>query len=141
MRGSHFHFSRHHLNNPLRSHIPIQRTHTRYSVCVQAAKTKFSSFDDMVKQYDVALVDFYAIWCGPCHMMSQTMSEASTSMKNVKCIKIDTEKNPNIANAFSVAALPTLVLFKHGKPIARQEGVLTVSQLQQWVESSLAKAN
>eukprot|EP00890_Picochlorum_soloecismus_P002149 jgi/Picsp_1/2935/NSC_01160-R1_thioredoxin y len=97
------------------------------------SKKTFSTFDELVRQSDLVLVDFYATWCGPCQLMSQVMSEMSPRMPEVSFVKINTEKYPSIASKFQVNALPTLVLFKNGKPVRRFEGALTASQLQQWL--------
>ena len=97
------------------------------------SKKTYSTFDELVRQSDLVLVDFYATWCGPCQLMSQVMSELSPSMPEVSFVKINTEKYPSIASKFQVNALPTLVLFKSGKPVRRFEGALTASQLQQWL--------
>ena len=93
----------------------------------------FSSFDDLLQQKPIVLVDFYATWCGPCQMMSKVMSECSTVVKDVAFVKVNTEKYPNIATRYQVQALPTLVLFKHGSAVARVEGALSASQLRQWI--------
>lgn len=93
----------------------------------------FSSFDDLLQQKPIVLVDFYATWCGPCQMMSKVMSECSTAVKDVAFVKVNTEKYPNIATRYQVQALPTLVLFKHGSAVARVEGALSASQLRQWI--------
>lgn len=100
-------------------------------------KKTFSSFEEMVQQREVVLVDFYAQWCGPCQMMAKVMSECSQDMKDVAFVKINTEKYQEIASKFQVSALPTLVLFKNGKPIRRLEGALSASQLRLWITESL----
>jgi len=69
-----------------------------------------------------------------------TQEEANKTMTGVKLVKIDTEKYPSIASQFHVAALPTLVLFKNGKAVARQEGVLGATDLQRWVQNAAQRA-
>ena len=85
----------------------------------------FSSFDDLISQTDMPLlVDFYAIWCGPCKMLAPIVSQVQTMMKGkIQVAKIDTDKYPDIAGRFEVHALPTLILFKDGEPVHRMEGV------------------
>lgn len=114
-----------------------QTTQTNSSSSGSKKKTKFSSFEEMVQQREVVLVDFYAQWCGPCQMMAKVMSECSHDMKDVAFVKINTEKYQEIASKFQVSALPTLVLFKNGKPIRRLEGALSASQLRLWITESL----
>ncbi len=96
-----------------------------------AVKQQFNSFEEMVSGSDQPLlVDFYADWCGPCQMMAKILVQVGAEMKGeVKVVKIDTEKYPQIASQHSIHALPTLVLFKQGQPVDRIEGVLTADQL------------
>jgi protein disulfide-isomerase len=102
-----------------------------------AVKKQFSSFQDLVQMSDLpVLVDFYAAWCGPCRMMAEILEQVNTQMRNrLRVIKIDTEKYPQLAAEHQVYALPTLVLFKNGKPVERIEGVLSAKQLIQRLQS------
>lgn len=96
-----------------------------------AVKQQFNSFDEMISGSDEpVLVDFYADWCGPCQMMAKILTQVGSELKGeVKIVKIDTEKYPQIASQHSIHALPTLVLFKDGQSVDRIEGVLTADQL------------
>ena len=96
-----------------------------------ATTQKFHTFDDVLTSTPVpVLVDFYATWCGPCQMMAGILSQVNNQLKGqIKIIKIDTDKYPQIASQHGVAALPTLVLFKAGRPVDRIEGVLPMDQL------------
>jgi protein disulfide-isomerase len=96
-----------------------------------AVKKQFSSFADLINGSDLpVLVDFYATWCGPCQMMAKILEQVNAQMKQqVRVVKIDTEKYPQVASQYHVAALPTLVLFKQGQPVDRIEGVLSAEQL------------
>ncbi|MBE9137397.1 thioredoxin [Nodosilinea sp. LEGE 07088] len=96
-----------------------------------ANKQQFQSFEDLLAGAETpVLVDFYATWCGPCQMMASILATVSRRLKGeLKIVKIDTDKYPQIASQYQVAALPTLVLFKAGKPIDRIEGVLPAEQL------------
>lgn len=117
-----------------------KRIHVCRAMAGQGGKksSTFSSFDDLLKQKPIVLVDFYATWCGPCQIMSKIMSECSSVVKDVAFVKVDTEKYPSIATRFQVQALPTLVLFKNGTAVARVEGALSASQLRQWIMQSLS---
>lgn len=105
-----------------------------------AVKQEFSSFDEMISGSDApVLVDFYADWCGPCQMMSKILGQVGTDMKGeVKIVKIDTEKYPQIASQHNIHALPTLILFNQGQPVERIEGVLTADQLMGRVRGALS---
>jgi thioredoxin len=96
-----------------------------------AVKQQFSSFEDVIANSDLlVLVDFYATWCGPCQMMSKILEQVNSELQGqLKIIKIDTDRYPQIASQQQVHALPTLVLFKDGKPVDRLEGVLPAEQL------------
>ncbi|MGF1569744.1 MAG: thioredoxin [Nodosilinea sp.] len=96
-----------------------------------ATKQQFQSFEDVLSGSSVpVLVDFYATWCGPCQMMAGILPQVSAQLKGqLKIVKIDTDKYPQIASQHRIEALPTLVLFKAGQPIDRIEGVLPADQL------------
>ncbi len=96
-----------------------------------ATKKQFTSFQDMLDGSDLpVLVDFYATWCGPCQMMAQILQQVAQQTKGkVSIVKIDTDKYPEIASQNQIQALPTLVVFKNGKPVKRIEGVVQAPQL------------
>jgi len=86
-------------------------------------KKEFSSFEELLSGSDVpVLVDFYASWCGPCQMMAPILEQVNTKMQQqLRVVKIDTDKYPLLASQHRISALPTLVLFKEGKPVDRIE--------------------
>ncbi len=96
-----------------------------------AVKKQFSSFQDLLEGSNVpVLVDFYATWCGPCQMMNPILEQVGAILRDrLQVVKIDTDKYPNLASKYQIEALPTLVLFKNGKPAERIEGVLQTTQL------------
>ncbi|PPJ64375.1 thioredoxin [Cuspidothrix issatschenkoi] len=102
-----------------------------------ATKKEFNSFEEMLSGSDVpVLVDFYADWCGPCQMMTPILQQVNLQLKDkLRIVKIDTEKYQNLASQYQIFALPTLVLFKEGKPVDRIEGVMQAPQLVQHLKS------
>ncbi|MFW6263983.1 MAG: thioredoxin [Cyanobacteriota bacterium] len=102
-------------------------------------KKQFSSFSELLANSDVpVLVDFYADWCGPCHMMSPILEQVNGQFsQKLQIVKVDTEKYPKLASQYQIQALPTLVLFKNGQPVDRIEGVLQAPQLIQHLQSQL----
>ena len=102
-----------------------------------AVKKEFGSFEELVSQSELpVLVDFYATWCGPCQMMARILEQVNQQMRQqVKVVKIDTDKYPQLATQYGVQALPTLVLFKQGQPVERIEGVLPSEQLIQRLQA------
>ncbi|MBD2021472.1 thioredoxin [Leptolyngbya sp. FACHB-36] len=102
-----------------------------------AVKKQFNSFQEMVSESELpVLVDFYAEWCGPCHMMAHILEQVNAQLsQRLKIVKIDTEKYPDLATQYGIHALPTLVLFRQGQPIERIEGVLPSDKLIQRLEA------
>ena len=91
-----------------------------------------ASFNELIAQKVPVLVDFKADWCGPCKMMTPILKEVKHQLKdNISIIKIDVDKNPSVATKYQVKGVPTLILFKEGKQIWRQSGVVQANQLIQ----------
>ena len=89
-----------------------------------------NKFSELINQETPVLVDFYAEWCGPCKMMTPILKDVKDNLKNrVFIIKIDVDKNKAIAEKYQVRGVPTMLLFKKGKQVWRQSGVLQKSEL------------
>lgn len=87
-------------------------------------------FNEIINANDLVLVDFYADWCGPCKMMSPILQEVKTTLQEaVKIIKINVDQHQDLASHFMVRGVPTLMLFKEGKMLWRQSGVLSTTDL------------
>jgi len=84
-----------------------------------------SSFADIIKSEKPVLVDFFATWCGPCQTLAPILKEVKDGLgDNVSIIKIDVDKNQQLASQFQVRGVPTMILFKAGKQLWRQSGVV-----------------
>ncbi|MFQ3238141.1 MAG: thioredoxin 1 [Olleya marilimosa] len=89
-----------------------------------------SKFSEIINQDQPVLVDFFAEWCGPCKTMSPILKDVKDNLKDrVSIIKIDVDKNQELASKYQVRGVPTLLLFKNGKQVWRQSGVLQKNEL------------
>lgn len=89
-----------------------------------------SKFNELINSDVPVLVDFYATWCGPCKTMSPILDEVAKQVQGkAKVIKIDVDKNQQAAAAYQVRGVPTLILFKNGKQIWKQSGVVPANEL------------
>jgi thioredoxin 2 len=85
------------------------------------------------------LVDFWADWCGPCKMMAPAFQQvASQVAPAVVSLKVDTEQAQGLAARLGIRSIPTLVLFRHGRELARQAGAMDAASIAAWTRQNLA---
>ena len=88
------------------------------------------NFDDVVlRSREPVLVDFWATWCGPCQMLAPVLEDLSTQ-DGVKIAKVDVDKEPQLAMAFDIVSIPTLLVFKDGKPVNKSVGLADINALR-----------
>lgn len=84
-----------------------------------------NNFNTIIHSELPVLIDFHADWCGPCKMLAPILKEVKKELgEAIKVIKIDVDKNQSLAAKYQVRGVPTMMLFKNGKQVWRQSGVL-----------------
>ena len=97
-----------------------------------------ASFNELINQRVPVLVDFKADWCQPCKMMAPVLKQVKQNFKEqIKIIKIDIDKNPAVAQKYGIRGVPTLILFKNGREVWKQSGVLQANQINAIVNSHI----
>lgn len=88
--------------------------------------TDETNFNNVLKQNDVCLVDFFATWCGPCRMLAEELKKLENK---INIVKIDIDENPNLATEYSVDVVPTMYVFKNGKAVKKIEGYMQKNEI------------
>jgi len=102
--------------------------------------SKKKSFSDLINKSDIpVLVDFYADWCAPCKTLSPIIQQVSSALHGrVKVIKVNVDKNQSAAMKYQIRGVPTMILFKQGKVLWRQSGIIQKNALKQVLEKHLS---
>ena len=87
------------------------------------------SFEETVKSNDIVLIDFWAAWCGPCRMFAPVYEKASNENPDIVFAKVDTEDQQELAGAFQIMSIPTLMAFRDQILLYSQPGALPASAL------------
>jgi thioredoxin 2 len=127
--------------------IPAQRLGDK-PLCGKCGKAVFTgrpleltgaSFERHLQRSELPLVvDFWADWCGPCKMMAPAFAQAASQLEpRVRLAKVDTEAEQAIAARYTIRSIPTLILFRGGREVARQAGAMSANAIVQWVERTL----
>ncbi|MGQ9525743.1 MAG: thioredoxin [Armatimonadota bacterium] len=106
----------------------------------KAVEVTESSFEQEVLQSSVpVLVDFWAPWCGPCRMLAPTVDQIADEFAGrLRVVKVNTDDNPGVAARYQIMSIPTLMLFKEGKPVDQMVGVQPKSALVSRIERHIA---
>ena len=95
-------------------------------------------FEEIINQSKPVLVDFFATWCGPCKMQTPILEELKERIgDSAMIVKIDVDKNPDVAQRLNVRSVPTLIIFKAGELRWRQSGVQAIDDLERLLKENM----
>ena len=87
----------------------------------------------------IVMVDFWAVWCGPCRMIAPTVEElAKEYAEKIKVMKLNTDENPEVASRYKIMGIPSIIFFKNGQEADRIVGAVPKPQLKAKIDSLLA---
>ncbi len=95
-----------------------------------------ADFDEQVSSSTPTLVDFWATWCGPCKMLAPILEELAESVTGVTIAKVDVDEEEAVAMKYGIMSIPTLIMFKNGKEVAKSVGYKNLSQLKAFIEEN-----
>lgn len=94
-------------------------------------------FDTLIAEPGLALVDFWAPWCGPCRSMAPAFERAASELEpGFRLAKVNTDEEPALATRHGIRGIPTLAIFKHGVEVARTSGAMDAPRLMAWVRAN-----
>ena len=103
---------------------------------VEVTDATFES--EVLKSTEPVIVDFWAVWCGPCKMIAPLLDQAATEYADkLSIVKLNIDENPNTPQKFGIRSIPTLMLFKDGTVAAQKLGAMSKSQLTEFLDSNL----
>lgn len=93
-------------------------------------------FKEQIKTEGNTLVDFWAVWCGPCKMLGPVVDQIDAENPNLNVIKVDVDASRELAQEYNIRSIPTLAIFREGKPVALKTGAMHKVKLQEWIDEN-----
>lgn len=90
------------------------------------------NFKEFITENKLVIIDFFATWCGPCKMLSPVLEELSNEL-SIPVGKVDVDECEDLAKAFEVSSIPTLLLYQDGKVVKKRLGYCGLEELKEWV--------
>lgn len=84
----------------------------------------------------ITLVDFFATWCGPCKMLGPVLEEVASERSEIQIVKMDVDENTSLAKTYGIMSVPTMILFKDGKPISKKSGYMPKELIEEWINEN-----
>ncbi len=108
-----------------------------------ASKVDEKSWEtEVVQAPELVMVDFWAVWCGPCQMVAPIVEELATEYEGkVRVRKLNTDENPEIAGRYQIMSIPTILFFKNGQPVEKLVGARPKRQFKEVIDSLLAQSS
>jgi thioredoxin 1 len=98
-----------------------------------------TNFDSIINSEKPVLIDFFATWCGPCKTLAPILKQVKDNLgERITILKIDVDKNEQLASKYQVRGVPTMILFQNGKQLWRQSGVLSKEEI---IKTLIEKSN
>lgn len=91
------------------------------------------NFEKETNKSNLVVVDFFATWCGPCRILGPILENVAEEVKDVDIFKVDVDENEETAKNFGVMSIPTIVLLKDGKEVARNVGLMNYDNLLEFI--------
>jgi thioredoxin 1 len=103
------------------------------------SEAKSAEWDkEVINHNGIVMIDFWAVWCGPCRMIAPTVEElAKDYTGKIKVMKLNTDENPDIASRYKIMGIPTIIFFKNGQEADRIVGAVPKPQLKAKIDSLL----
>ena len=127
----------------LASHVRCAKCKTPLAPIDKPLEADPDLFDDVLQHARVpVLVDFWADWCGPCHMAAPEVQRVASEMAGRAIVlKVDTERHPQIAARYQVQGIPNFVVISNGRTVFQQSGVVPHTEMKRWLETAQRAAS